>query len=61
MTRIVGYNLLKTAFVLYVGTILLTGCGSPAESKSSEANISELTLAIGDTEYSVDFAEAIPP
>ncbi len=57
MTRIVGYNLLKTAFVLYVGTILLTGCGSPAESKSSEANISELTLAIGDTEYSVDFAD----
>ena len=60
MTRIVGYNLLKTAFVLYVGTILLTGCGSPAESKSSEANISELTLAIGDTEYSVDFAGNTP-
>ena len=60
MTRIVGYNLLKTAFVLYVGTILLTGCGSPAESKSSEANISELTLAIGNTEYSVDFAGNTP-
>ena len=56
MTRIVGYNLLKTAFVLYVGTILLTGCGSPAESKSSEANISELTLTIGGKGYQADFS-----
>ena len=56
MTRIIGYNLLKTAFILYVGTILLTGCGSPAESKSSEANISELTLTIGGKGYQADFS-----